>query len=125
MPRPTDVTLEVGRRIRHLRIRVWGESARQLARRAGISRAYLEKIETGERDAPIGVLARVAGALGLSLSVLVANAPLGWGEVLVHAVSRWRATGAPRAALTRWLTRAPGRKRTGIGGRNPSVSYKP
>lgn len=56
-------------------VRVWREhrglSVRNLAAMAEISPAYLSEIETGKKEGRIGVLARVAKALGITLDDLV------------------------------------------------------
>lgn len=56
------------------RVRVWREyrgfSARDLAKRAGISPTYLSEIETGTKRGGVKVLKAVAEALGIGLDDL-------------------------------------------------------
>ncbi len=57
----------IGRRIREARL-ARGLTQEALARKAGISRIYVLKLEAGERKAPsLAVLERVARAVGLKL----------------------------------------------------------
>lgn len=51
-----------------------GMSASGLAERSGVSRAMIGKIERGEAQPTAALLARLSGALGLTLSELVARA---------------------------------------------------
>lgn len=57
------------------RIRVWREhrglSARELARRAGISAAYVSELESGRKNGRVEPLQRLAVALGVDLDDLV------------------------------------------------------
>ena len=57
------------------RIRVWREhrglSARELARRAGISGAYVSELESGRKNGRVEPLQRLAVALGVDLDDLV------------------------------------------------------
>lgn len=57
------------------RIRVWREhrglSARELARRAGISAAYVSELESGRKSGRVEPLQRLATALGVDLDDLV------------------------------------------------------
>jgi len=62
-----DVRAEVGARIRELRTAL-GISQEELAARAGLHRNYVGSIERGEREAGLNSMARLAGALGLSLA---------------------------------------------------------
>ncbi|HWE61733.1 MAG TPA: XRE family transcriptional regulator [Chloroflexota bacterium] len=60
----------LGRRIRELRARRgWTQDA--LAERAGVSKAMLSKVERGENNPTLVVAARIAGALGLTMSQLI------------------------------------------------------
>src|SRR3954462_1083831 len=56
-------------------VRAWREhlglSQAELARRIGISRAYLAQIETGERTGTVEVLARAARSLGCLIEDLI------------------------------------------------------
>jgi transcriptional regulator with XRE-family HTH domain len=49
-------------------------TVRALAERAGVSRAMIAKVEAGEAQPTAALLGRLSGALGLSLSELVARA---------------------------------------------------
>jgi transcriptional regulator with XRE-family HTH domain len=60
-------TLQAARRAR-------GLSARALAERSGVSRAMIGKIERGAAQPTAALLGRLAGALGMTLSELVARA---------------------------------------------------
>jgi transcriptional regulator with XRE-family HTH domain len=48
-----------------------GLSQEALARKARISRGYLARLETARQDPTLGVLARLAKALGVSVGTLV------------------------------------------------------
>jgi transcriptional regulator with XRE-family HTH domain len=61
---------ELGMRIKRLRERrKWTQE--KLAKEAGISRAYLARLETGRHDPPLSMLTKLADALGVKLSRLV------------------------------------------------------
>jgi ribosome-binding protein aMBF1 (putative translation factor) len=70
------VPIEVTRRLAagEVPVRVWREhrglSARALARRAGISAAYLSQIETGRKPGSFAAMAKLARALGIDLEAL-------------------------------------------------------
>lgn len=55
-------------------IKVWREhrrlSASQLAKRAGLSQAYVSQLETGRRDGSVAALGALARALGVDLDDL-------------------------------------------------------
>jgi transcriptional regulator with XRE-family HTH domain len=57
-------------RLRQLRMEQ-GLSQEELARRAKISRVYLNKLETLKQDPRLSVVARLAGALRVSVGKLV------------------------------------------------------
>ncbi|MDQ0395910.1 helix-turn-helix domain-containing protein [Labrys monachus] len=72
MDKVTDIDADLGTRIKALR------GARQLsiealAAASGVSRAMISRIERGESSATAQLLARLAGALGVSLSTLFAE----------------------------------------------------
>jgi transcriptional regulator with XRE-family HTH domain len=67
--RPPSLEASVGSAIRELRLRD-GLTIAQVAETAGISRGMLSKIETGSTTAGMDTLARIARALGVSMSVL-------------------------------------------------------
>jgi y4mF family transcriptional regulator len=59
---------DLGRAIKDARLEV-GLTQQQLAERAGISRAWLARVEAGHRKAEIEYLMRTVAALGLSLAL--------------------------------------------------------
>lgn len=65
-----DVTATVGVRVRAERARA-GISRRRLAEIAEVSERYLNALENGEANVSVGVLARVAAALGVDLTSLL------------------------------------------------------
>jgi transcriptional regulator with XRE-family HTH domain len=83
--------------------RARGLSVSALADRADVSRAMIGKIERGEAQPTAVLLARLAGALGMTLSELVARAEDG-GDRLVRAAEQpvWRdpASGYRRRAVS-------------------------
>jgi transcriptional regulator with XRE-family HTH domain len=66
-----DLPLIVGRNLRRLRIRQ-GHSLERLAKHSGVSRAMLGQIETGKSTPTIGLLWKVATALGVPFASLIA-----------------------------------------------------
>ncbi len=76
-----SVQQRIGTRIRTLRndLRL---TQHELAERAGTSATYLGQVERGTRDAGIGVLDRIAHALGIPLSALVGRQPDSLPETL-------------------------------------------
>ena len=75
---PSQVQVEVGNRIRAIRL-VKGISQRELARRVGSDPASLSKLEGGQRAATVASLDALARALGVEiadfLSTSTASAP--------------------------------------------------
>jgi XRE family transcriptional regulator, regulator of sulfur utilization len=63
-----------GRAVRALREENGAMSQERLAEAACISVPYLSDIERGHRNPTVAVMARIAGALGVRLSELVARA---------------------------------------------------
>ena len=60
----------MAKRIQQLRdARGWSQV--ELAARAGISRPYLARLETGRQDPRVSVLAKIAKALRVNISALV------------------------------------------------------
>lgn len=59
-----------------------GWSLSELAERAGVSRAMIHKIERGESSPTATLLARLSGALGISMSTLIARAEMPQGRLL-------------------------------------------
>ncbi len=60
-------------------------SASALAERSGVSRAMISKIERGEAQPTAALLLRLSGALGMTLSELVARAEGDNGRLVRHA----------------------------------------
>jgi transcriptional regulator with XRE-family HTH domain len=79
-------------------------SVNALAERSGVSRAMIGKIERGEAQPTAVLLGRLSGALGMTLSELVARAEEGAGELLRRAGDQpvWTdpATGYRRRAVS-------------------------
>lgn len=74
-PTPVGDRLVVGRQLRHHRRRA-GRTLADVAAAAGISPSALSLIETGKREARLGVLVALAGSLGVGLTdLLTAAAP--------------------------------------------------
>lgn len=66
-----DLPLIVGRNLRRLRMRQ-GHSLERLAKQSGVSRAMLGQIETGKSVPTIGLLWKIAIALGVPFANLIA-----------------------------------------------------
>jgi transcriptional regulator with XRE-family HTH domain len=64
----------IGLAVRAVREERGGMSRDELAHAANVSRVYLWGIETGERNPTVAVLARLAQALDIKLSELIARA---------------------------------------------------
>lgn len=79
-------------------------SVNALADRSGVSRAMIGKIERGEAQPTAVLLGRLSGALGLTLSELVARAEGGAGDLLRRAENQptWTdpTTGYRRRAIS-------------------------
>lgn len=95
--------MSIGRRIGEFRERK-GISLTQLAKQAGVSKGYLSALERGEADNPsVEALKKIAGALGVSLPVLIEETAVGAGEApplpegLDAFAKRRRADGSPLA----------------------------
>lgn len=72
-PDPTvELSLAVGRNLRRIRTRR-GHSLERLARISGVSRAMLGQIETGKSMPTIGLLWKVATALDIPFTTLIAS----------------------------------------------------
>jgi transcriptional regulator with XRE-family HTH domain len=69
------VLVAFGRSVREARAER-GVSQEELAHLAQIDRSYMSSIERGEQNAGLISMARVAAALGITLSELVLNAKL-------------------------------------------------
>lgn len=68
-----DLTRSLARVVREARI-ARGLSASALAQRSGVSRAMIAKVERAEAQPTAALLGRLSGALGMTLSELVARA---------------------------------------------------
>ena len=81
MQSSTDIDASIGARIRIERqARDW--SLAELARRAGVSRAMIHKVEHGHSSPTANLLGKLSGAFGLSISALLARAEQGQGRLL-------------------------------------------
>lgn len=68
-----EIRSAFGRAVRFARQRKsWSQE--ELAQAAGLDRSHLSHIERGQRDAGLGVQERIATALGLTLTELIAQA---------------------------------------------------
>lgn len=67
-----DLPFIVGRNLRRLRLRQ-GHSLERLGRQSGVSRAMLGQIETGKSVPTIGLLWKIATALGVPFANLIAT----------------------------------------------------
>jgi transcriptional regulator with XRE-family HTH domain len=85
-----DPTPAIARRLRTERA-ARGWTLDELASRSGVSKAMISKIERGEASPTAALLGRLSGALGLTLSTLLARAE-GHGGRLVRAEDqpRWK-----------------------------------
>lgn len=79
-----DLPLIVGRNLRRLRVRQ-GHSLERLAKQSGVSRAMLGQIETGKSVPTIGLLWKIAVALGVPFASLIATEDAGGTLVLRRA----------------------------------------
>lgn len=68
---------EVGRRVRLHRL-VQRLTQQEIADRTGLSRSFISLFEQGAHGIDITALARIATALGVPLTELVAEPPGGW-----------------------------------------------
>ncbi|MBO1073476.1 helix-turn-helix domain-containing protein [Roseomonas marmotae] len=100
-----DLTIPLAARLRAER-EERGWSIAELAERSGVSRAMISKVERAEASPTAALLGRLAGALGLTLSTLLARAEgdAGQGGRLARAAAQpvWRdpETGYLRRAVT-------------------------
>jgi transcriptional regulator with XRE-family HTH domain len=79
-----DLDQRIGQRIRVEReSRGWSLS--ELAARAGVSRAMIHKVERAESSPTAQLLGKLSGALGLSMSTLLARAEITQGRLLRQA----------------------------------------
>ncbi|HEY0614687.1 MAG TPA: helix-turn-helix transcriptional regulator [Candidatus Elarobacter sp.] len=106
----------VGDRVRELRARR-GMTRKILAKDSGVSERYLAQLETGQGNASLSILRRIARALSVPLEGLVADAPEAPAE-LTHAIELLRRLpesrlGEARALLSTTFGDADVQGRTG------------
>jgi len=82
-----DLTPIVGANVRRLRIRR-GLSLERLAKASGVSRAMLGQIELGQSTPTINILWKVAVALGVPFSTLLASPNTPTAAILPHSSAR-------------------------------------
>ncbi len=81
-----DLTNKVAKRVRiERKARKW--SLADIARRSGVSKALISKIERGESSPTTAILGRLCGAFGLTLSTFLTRAE-GHGERLIRAAQQ-------------------------------------
>ncbi len=68
--KPTSLTIQLGARIKELR-ELKGMKQKTLAERASLDAGYLSRLEHGTTDPDTTVKARIAKALGISLSKML------------------------------------------------------
>lgn len=92
---------QVGERVRAAR-KVAGMSRRELSERSGVSPRYLAQLESGEGNISIGLLKRVALALGERIEALIASPGPSQEEARIAALYS-RADGKTRARVRQIL----------------------
>lgn len=65
------IQIELGKRIRSLRVEKTALSQEKFANKIGIDRTYYSAIELGKHSATITLLAKIADGLGVSLEELL------------------------------------------------------
>jgi XRE family transcriptional regulator, aerobic/anaerobic benzoate catabolism transcriptional regulator len=104
----TSIAVAVGERVRAGRVRM-GLTRKQFAARAAISERYLNELESGASNASIGVIAKVAEALGESPAGLLGGADSVLAQPMLpglQALVRTMTLTEQQAVLplaTRWL----------------------
>lgn len=98
---------DVGLRIRRLRRDVCRKSLRDVARRLGVSRSLVEKIEGGRRDLTVSMCRRIAEELGVDLAWLLLDGVPGWDEVVLETAVRLKGSGVSAERFRAWLARRP------------------
>jgi transcriptional regulator with XRE-family HTH domain len=102
-----DLDTRLGARIRIEREnRGW--SLTDLAQRSGVSRAMINKVERGEASPTASLLDRLAGAFGLTLSMLLARTETGHIGRLVRANEQSRWTDPDTGYIRHQIAPAPG-----------------
>ena len=69
MGKPDEIQISFGRRVRELRKQA-GYSQEGFAHECGLDRTYVGGVERGERNVAIVNIAKIANALGISISDL-------------------------------------------------------
>ena len=82
-----ELSVAVGRNLRRLRVRQ-GHSLERLAKASGVSRAMLGQIETGKSVPTIGLLWKIAVALGVPFASLIAAEHASGTVVLPRAAAK-------------------------------------
>jgi transcriptional regulator with XRE-family HTH domain len=85
-----------------------GWSLTDLARRSGVSRAMINKVERGEASPTASLLGRLSGAFGLTLSTLLARTETGRAGRLVRAEDQLLWTDPATGYVRRQIAPAPG-----------------
>ena len=102
-----SIDARIGARIRIEREnRGW--SLTDLAQRSGVSRAMINKVERGEASPTASLLGRLAGAFGLTLSMLLARTETDNLGRLVRANEQSRWTDPETGYMRRQIAPAPG-----------------
>ena len=102
-----SIDARIGARIRIEREnRGW--SLTDLARRSGVSRAMINKVERGEASPTASLLGRLAGAFGLTLSMLFARTETDHMGRLVRANEQSRWIDPETGYIRRQIAPAPG-----------------
>jgi len=70
----TDKTAQIGERIRARRLQL-GSSLRELARKTELTASFLSQVETGQANASISSLRRIAEALNVSILYFLQEGP--------------------------------------------------
>src|ERR1700732_1757820 len=102
-----DLDSRLGARIRTEREgRGW--SLTDLAQRAGVSRAMINKVERGDASPTASLLGRLSGAFGLTLSTLLAGTEAGRPGRLVRAEDQLQWTDPATGYVRRQVAPGPG-----------------
>jgi transcriptional regulator with XRE-family HTH domain len=102
-----SIDARIGARIRIEREKR-GWSLTDLAQRSGVSRAMINKVERGEASPTASLLGRLAGAFGLTLSMLLARTETDLVGRLVRASDQSRWTDPETGYIRRQIAPAPG-----------------
>lgn len=102
-----EIDVRMAERLRTRRLEL-GLSLGELAERSGVSKAMIAKVEAGTSSPTAGVLGRLCGGLGITMSALMA------------AVEAEDATRLPAADQPRWRDRDTGLERIAV---SPRTSF--